>query len=194
MRKRAGSVGMLFAGMKARVVDPATGEVLPVNKRGMLELQGANVFKGYLDDPVATTKAFNDGWFITGDLARIDSDGYIFIEGRVSRFSKLGGEMVPHGRVEQIIAECFKIDDAESPLVAVTGVADEAKGEALVLLTAVEIRAGDLRERLLKEGIPNLWIPKIILRVDAIPSLASGKLDLQALNALAQRKQREDQA
>jgi len=160
----------------------------------MLELQGANIFTGYLDDPEATGKAFRDGWFVTGDLARIDSEGYLFIEGRISRFSKLGGEMVPHGRLEQVIAECFQIDDAESPLVAVTGISDEIKGEALVLLTAVEIRPGDLRERLLNHGIPNLWVPKIILRVDSIPSLASGKLDLQALNALALRKLREDQS
>jgi acyl-[acyl-carrier-protein]-phospholipid O-acyltransferase/long-chain-fatty-acid--[acyl-carrier-protein] ligase len=124
-------------------------------------------------------------------LARIDSEGYIFIEGRISRFSKLGGEMVPHGRVEQIIAECFHLEDAESPLVAVTGVSDETKGEALVLLAAVEIRSSDLRTRLLEAGIPNLWIPRIIFRVDAIPSLASGKLDLKALNALALRKHQE---
>jgi acyl-[acyl-carrier-protein]-phospholipid O-acyltransferase / long-chain-fatty-acid--[acyl-carrier-protein] ligase len=186
--KRPGSVGRLFVGMRARVSDPATGAVLPVNQRGILELQGANVFTGYLNDPDATRRVFRDGWFVTGDLARIDPDGYLFIEGRVSRFSKLGGEMVPHGRLEQVIAECFQLADAESPLVAVTGISDDIKGEALVLLAAVEIKASALRERLLNEGIPNLWIPRIILRVDSIPSLASGKLDLRALNALALRK------
>lgn len=192
--KRPGSVGRLLSGMKARVTNPSTGEVLPVNRRGILEVQGANVFKGYLHDEESTKKVFRDQWFVTGDLARIDSDGYLFIEGRISRFSKLGGEMVPHGRVEQIIAECFQLDDAESPLVAVTGVSDEVKGEALVLLAAVEIRPNVLRERLLREGIPNLWIPRIILRVDAIPSLASGKLDLRALNSLALRKLKEQSA
>lgn len=186
--KKPGSVGRLIGGMRARVTSPSSGEVLPLNKRGILELQGANVFTGYLSDEVSTLKVFRDGWFVTGDLARIDSDGYLFIEGRISRFSKLGGEMVPHGRLEQVIAECFGLDDAESPLVAVTGISDDIKGEALVLLTAVEIRPNVLRERLLKEGIPNLWIPRIVLRVDVIPSLASGKLDLQALNALALRK------
>lgn len=185
---RAGSVGRLFKGMRAKVTHPSTGEVLPVNKRGILELQGANVFKGYLNEPEATKVVFRDGWFVTGDLARIDTDGYLFIEGRISRFSKLGGEMVPHGRLEQVIAECFHLEDADSPLVAVTGLSDDVKGEALVLLSAVEIKPGTLRERLLKAGVPNLWIPKIILRVDSIPSLASGKLDLQALNDLARRK------
>ena len=185
---RAGSVGRLLNGMKARVSKPSTGEILPLNERGILELKGANVFRGYLHDRSATEKVFRDGWFVTGDLARIDPDGYLFIEGRMSRFSKLGGEMVPHGKLEQVIAECFHLADAESPLVAVTGVSDEVKGEAIVLLSAVEIKHVVLRERLLKEGIPNLWIPRIVVRVDSIPSLASGKLDLSALNELAARK------
>lgn len=189
--KRAGSVGRIMNGMRARIIDPSTGQVLPLNQRGILDLQGANVFKGYLNNREATEQVFHDGWFRTGDLARIDKDGYLFIEGRISRFSKLGGEMVPHGRVEQIVAECFELEDAESPLVAVTGVSDEVKGEALVLLAAVEIRPDELRSRMLKAGIPNLWIPRIILRVDTIPSLASGKLDLKALDALALRKLRE---
>ncbi len=190
---KPGSIGRLVAGMRARVVDPASGRVLPINQRGILDLQGANVFRGYLKNKEATAQVMHDGWFRTGDLARIDSEGYLFIEGRVSRFSKLGGEMVPHGRVEQIIAECFHLEDAESPLVAVTGISNEAKGEALVVLAAVEIKPGELRERLLKVGLPNLWIPRIILRVDAIPSLASGKLDLKALDALARRKLQEAQ-
>lgn len=187
-QSKPGSVGRLMGGMRARVTDPATGEVLPINCRGMLELQGANIFAGYLKQPKATAAVFRDEWFVTGDLGRIDEEGYIFIEGRVSRFSKLGGEMVPHGRLEQVIARAFDLEDAESPLVAVTGVSDEIKGEAIVLLTAVEISPAVLRDRLSQEGIPNLWIPKIILRVDAIPSLASGKLDLQGLNQLASER------
>lgn len=182
---KAGSVGRLMGGMRVRVTDPATGRGLPINTRGMIELQGPNIFEGYLNAPEATEAVFRDGWFVTGDLGRIDEEGYLFIEGRLSRFSKLGGEMVPHGRLEQVIARIFQLEEAESPLVAVTGISDEVKGEALVLLTAVDIKPAVLRERLMQEGIPNLWIPKIVLRVDAIPSLASGKLDLQALNRLA---------
>lgn len=188
---KPGSVGRLLKGMRARVTQPSTGEVLSINQRGILELQGANVFRGYLNDREATQKVFRDGWFVTGDLARIDPEGYLFIEGRISRFSKLGGEMVPHGKLEQVIADCFQLSDAESPLLAVTGVSDDVKGEALVLLSAVEIKHSALRQRLLEAGIPNLWIPKNILRVDSIPSLASGKLDLRALNELAARKLRQ---
>jgi acyl-[acyl-carrier-protein]-phospholipid O-acyltransferase/long-chain-fatty-acid--[acyl-carrier-protein] ligase len=192
-QRKDGSVGRLMKGLRARVVDPSTGKVLPQNTQGLLDLQGANVFNGYLKNREATEAAIIDGWFRTGDLARIDEDDFLFIEGRLSRFSKLGGEMVPHGRVEQVIAECFGLHDAEEPMVAVTGTSDDTKGEALVLLASMDIEASDLRARLLKEGIPNLWIPRVILKVEAIPHLATGKLDLQGMNELvASKLQKED--
>lgn len=188
VRSRLGSVGKLFPGMRAKVVDPVTGEGKAVDEQGILCLQGPNVFNGYLDDEKATRACFLDGWFVTGDLGRIDEDGFLFIEGRVSRFSKIGGEMVPHGTVEQTVMEVFSLEDSAEPLVAVTGVNDEQKGERLVLLSAVEIKPDSLRQRLLEKGIPNLWVPKTIKRVDAIPCLASGKLDLRRLKELAERE------
>lgn len=184
-RTRAGSVGPLMQGMQARITDVSTGRHLPLNEQGILELKGPNVFKGYLDDPNGSEAVFNDGWFSTGDLASIDEDGYIFIKGRLSRFSKLGGEMVPHGRIEQLIAECFDLEDADSPMIAVTGIEDDQKGEALVVLSTVEISPAQLRERLAARKVPNLWIPRLVRTVDAIPCLASGKLDLQGLARLA---------
>ena len=184
-RMRAGSVGPLMVGMQARICDVSSNKPLSLNQSGILELKGANVFKGYLDDPNSTEAAFHDGWFSTGDLASIDEDGYIFIKGRLSRFSKLGGEMVPHGRIEQIIAECFDLEDSDTPMVAVTGIEDEQKGEALVVLATVELAPAQIRERLTARKVPNLWIPRLVRRVDAIPCLASGKLDLQGLARLA---------
>jgi len=183
--RRAGSVGKLLPGMAARITEPASGEPLGVNEVGILELKGPNVFPGYLDDPEATAEVFNDGWFRTGDLARIDEDGFLFIEGRLRRFSKIGGEMVPHGTIEHEIALAFELTDSEVPMVAVTGVADPAKGETLVLLSAVDISRDELQKRLAARGLPNLWIPRNIRKVDAIPCLSSGKLDLQTLDQLA---------
>jgi acyl-[acyl-carrier-protein]-phospholipid O-acyltransferase/long-chain-fatty-acid--[acyl-carrier-protein] ligase len=182
---RAGSVGKLMVGMRARITNPSTGQPQALSQTGLLELQGANVFRGFFNDPEATRAVFNDGWFNTGDLARIDSEDYIYIEGRLSRFSKIGGEMVPHGRLEQLIVECFGLEDADNPLISVTGISDPQKGEALILLAAVEIKPELLRQRLIAKGIPNLWIPRLIRRVDTIPCLASGKLDLQAIARLA---------
>lgn len=182
---REGSVGRLFPGMAAEIVDLDTGESLPVGETGILRLKGANVFGGYLNDPERTRQVLKDGWLTTGDLARLDDDGFLYIEGRLSRFSKLGGEMVPHGTIETAIARAFGVDTAETPQVAVTARPDEARGEALVLVSAIDIELADLRARLSGEGLPNLWIPKEIKRVEAIPTLASGKLELAALKEIA---------
>jgi len=184
--KRAGSVGRLFPGIKGRVIDPMSGEVLGRGKAGILEVQGANVFRGYLDDAYATHAAFRDGWFVTGDLARFDDDGFLYIEGRLSRFSKIGGEMVPHGTIENEIVRAFQFEQSEEPLVAVTGVSDARKGEALVLVSTVELKLDEVRQRLTEKGLPNLWIPRRMVRVPGIPCLASGKLDLRGLAQLAQ--------
>jgi acyl-[acyl-carrier-protein]-phospholipid O-acyltransferase/long-chain-fatty-acid--[acyl-carrier-protein] ligase len=178
--KRAGSTGRLLPGLTARIVDPDTGRDREATETGLLLFRGANVFPGYLGDDEKTRAAFRDGWFVTGDLGRFDDDGFLFIEGRLSRFSKLGGEMVPHATVEQKILAAFGWCDETELAIAVTAVPDAAKGEALVLLTTREIPADGLRERLLAAGLPNLWIPKIVKRVDKIPVLGTGKLDLKA--------------
>src|SRR5439155_24930632 len=115
------------------------GRELPLTQTGVVLFRGANIFDGYLDDPAKTELAFHDGWFVTGDLGRFDQDGFLFIEGRLSRFSKIGGEMVPHGTVEQKIVEAFRWDQTESPAVFVTGMPDAQKGEALVLLTTHDV-------------------------------------------------------
>ncbi len=183
--KRAGSTGRLFPGMTARIVDPDTGRELAVTETGMVLFRGANVFSGYLNDEEKTRAAFRDGWFVTGDLGRFDEDGFLFIEGRLSRFSKIGAEMVPHVTIEQKIAELFSLDQSEKPTIAVTGVSDSVKGEALVVLTTEPLANDELRARLLDAGLPNLWVPRIVKRVEKIPMLGSGKLDLKGCRELA---------
>jgi acyl-[acyl-carrier-protein]-phospholipid O-acyltransferase/long-chain-fatty-acid--[acyl-carrier-protein] ligase len=183
--KRAGSVGRMMPGMTARIMDPETGRFLGLTDQGVVLFRGANVFEGYLDDPEKTRGAFRDGWFVTGDLGRFDDEGFLFIEGRLSRFSKIGGEMVPHGTVEQKIIEAFGWDQIESPAVFVTGVPDAAKGEAIVLLTIHEVTAEALRAKLGEVGVPNLWVPRIVKRVEKIPMLGTGKTDLKRCRELA---------
>jgi acyl-[acyl-carrier-protein]-phospholipid O-acyltransferase/long-chain-fatty-acid--[acyl-carrier-protein] ligase len=183
---RAGSVGRLMPGMTARIVDPESGVQRGLNEVGILWLKGANVFDGYFQDPKRTAEVLRDGWFITGDLARIDEDGFLFIEGRVSRFSKIAGEMVPHGTVEEALYRLYPpVNDDGVVEFAIVGVPDEEKGEALILIAARELDWETMRHRLhIEAGLPNLWIPKRVKRVDKIPILASGKLDLAGLKAL----------
>ncbi len=181
---RAGTVGRLLPGISARFVDPDTWADVPPGEAGILLLKGANIFSRYLGD-ASPGASLRGGWFVTWDLARMDGDGFVSIEGRLARFSKIGGEMVPHGAVEQRIAELFGVDPGEAQAVVVTGVPDEAKGEALVVLTTLGATAAEIRERLSGAGFPNLWVPREVRRVPAIPVLGTGKLDLAACKRLA---------
>ncbi|MGC4071883.1 MAG: AMP-binding protein [Nibricoccus sp.] len=183
--KRLGSVGRMLPGITARIVDPDSFAEKALTETGMLLFRGPNVFTGYLKDAEKTAGAFRDGWFVTGDLARFDEDGFLFIEGRLSRFSKIGGEMVPHGTVEQKIISSFGWDQSDAPVAVVVGVPDAVKGEALVLLTTQEITGDQLREKLQAAGLAALWIPKTIKRVETIPVLGTGKIDLKTARQLA---------
>lgn len=183
---REGSIGKLFPGMQAQIISLESGEVLPFGSRGLLKMRGANVFPGYLNNPEATKKTLSpDGWITTGDIARLDADGFVFIEGRHSRFSKIGGEMIPHATVETALAKALKLDSGDLPQIAVSARVNEGKGESLVLISTVPVELAHVKEALKSEGISNLWIPKHIVRVDKIPILASGKLDLKKLAELA---------
>jgi acyl-[acyl-carrier-protein]-phospholipid O-acyltransferase/long-chain-fatty-acid--[acyl-carrier-protein] ligase len=183
--KRRGAVGRLMPGMTARILDPESGADLPLTARGVVCLRGANVFSGYLGGGAASDAAFRGGWFVTGDIGGFDSDGFLHIEGRLSRFSKIGGEMVPHGRIEETLAEAFGLDQSEGPAVLVVGVPDADKGEALVLLTTADLDPAAVREALAKAGLPNLWIPRRFRRVEKLPLLGSGKVDLRACREIA---------
>ncbi len=182
---RFGSVGKMAPGIAAEIREPETDRKLSLLDTGMLWLRGANIFEGYLNDPERTADVLHDGWFKTGDIGRFDEDGFLFIEGRLSRFSKIGGEMVPHESVEHKIVDALGLAGSDTRMVAVVGVVDESKGEALMILSAIDINLVDLREKLRSAGVPNLWIPKNVCRLDAIPVLASGKLDLKKCQATA---------
>jgi acyl-[acyl-carrier-protein]-phospholipid O-acyltransferase/long-chain-fatty-acid--[acyl-carrier-protein] ligase len=185
-----GSVGKAVPGVAVKTVDPDTAEEIPEWGEGKLMVKGPNVMKGYLNDPAKTAEVLRDGWYDTGDIARIDSDGRIFITGRISRFSKIGGEMVPHEMVEEAVN---RIIGGDARLAAVTGLPDTKKGEKLVVLLAetAEMPPGEIVKALREDdAIPNLWIPKPgdFLQVDGIPLLASGKMDLRKLRAMAEEK------
>ncbi len=182
---RPGSTGKMAPGIAAEIREPETGAKLSLHEHGMLWLRGPNIFDGYLHDPERTAEVLQDGWLKTGDLGRFDEDGFLFIEGRLSRFSKIGGEMVPHETVEQRILSVLGLGNEGDRTIAIASVIDPQKGEALVLLSTIAIDLGKLRAQLHTAGMPNLWIPRTIQMVAQIPVLATGKLDLQRCSEIA---------
>ena len=185
---RLGSVGKMAPGIAAEIREPETDRKLSLHESGMLWLRGVNIFEGYLNDSKRSAEVLRDGWLRTGDIGRFDEDGFLYVEGRLSRFSKIGGEMVPHESIEHKIIDLLGLSGQDERVIAIMGVTDEAKGEALVLLAAVDVDLAQLRDKLRQAGVPNLWIPKKVCRVDAIPVLASGKLDLRKCQELAADK------
>lgn len=188
---RFGSVGKFLPGMAVKMTNPATGKPSPVDVQGTIWLRGANIFPGYLGDQKKTDEVIKDGWFNTGDIGRLDDDGFLYIEGRLSRFSKIAGEMVPHETVEAAITKVLGLDQETERKIAVVGIPDVQKGEAIALLTTVcgetlEQECIDLRYKLMDAGLPSLWCPKTFIPTEEIPILASGKLDIKACQQLAE--------
>jgi acyl-[acyl-carrier-protein]-phospholipid O-acyltransferase/long-chain-fatty-acid--[acyl-carrier-protein] ligase len=139
---------------------------------------------------VKTAEVVRDGWYVTGDFARIDDEGFIQITGRQSRFSKIGGEMVPHIRIEEELARIVEPADSEDPelRVAVSSVPDAARGERLVVLhRPLDKPVPQIIKELSAAGLPNLWLPSAdsFYEVDQIPVLGTGKLDLRTLKEMA---------
>jgi len=189
--RRLGSVGQFVPGIAVRITDAVSGEELPIDRSGIIWMRGPNIFPGYLGAQRKSAEVIIDGWLRTGDVGRVDSEGFLYIEGRLSRFSKIGGEMVPHETVEAHINRALGYDGEAERRIAVVGVPDPDKGEALVLLSttaseAVKQELIQLRYTLLEHGVPALWIPKRLVRVETIPVLASGKLDIKGCERLAQ--------
>ncbi|MCR5184143.1 MAG: AMP-binding protein [Opitutales bacterium] len=186
---KKGSVGVLLPGMCAKVLDPDTGKELGFNEAGMLYIKGANIFGGYLNDdghPVPATDA--DGWYKTGDIVELDEADFITIRGRLARFSKIGGEMVPHGTIEEAIVDELKLGEEEVKI-AISGRADDSKGEQIVLISAIpDLNLAELNKKLSARGMANLWLPRDICYVDKIPVLGTGKLDIKTCAAIANQK------
>jgi acyl-[acyl-carrier-protein]-phospholipid O-acyltransferase/long-chain-fatty-acid--[acyl-carrier-protein] ligase len=183
-RTRRGTVGLPLPGVAAKVVDPATFEGPLIDQEGLLLLRGPNQMLGYLGEPGMTRDALRDGWYVTGDIAAIDQDGFIRITDRLSRFSKIAGEMVPHMKIEEAIQRLL----AEPHVCIVTSVPDDAKGERLVAFyTDPDVTPQQVWERLSTTSMPKLWVPKRedLRLVDAIPTLGTGKVDLRSVRELA---------
>jgi acyl-[acyl-carrier-protein]-phospholipid O-acyltransferase/long-chain-fatty-acid--[acyl-carrier-protein] ligase len=187
---REGTVGRPIPDVAAKIVHLETGQELGSGQSGMLLIKGPNIMQGYLGRPDLTAEVIHDGWYVTGDVALIDEDGFIKITGRVSRFSKIGGEMVPHIQIEETLARL--IGDIEEGLqAAVTAVPDPRKGERLVILhTPLKKMPAELCKGLADAGLPNIYIPSpdSFVQVDELPVLGTGKLDLKRIRDIAMER------
>jgi acyl-[acyl-carrier-protein]-phospholipid O-acyltransferase/long-chain-fatty-acid--[acyl-carrier-protein] ligase len=187
---KRGKIGRVLPGMMARLAEPEhpwDGKSVAAGEPGMLLVRGPNVMRGYLGLPEKTADVLRHGWYCTGDVATVDDDGFLQITGRLSRFSKIGGEMVPHLKIEEKLQELAGV--AETMFV-VAGVPDEKKGERLLVLH--KLAENDLQaclEKFAASDLPNLWKPKAdaFYRVEQFPLLGTGKLDLRGVKELAQK-------
>ena len=185
---RRGTVGQPLPGVSVQIVDPDSFAPLPPGTPGMLLVRGPNVMKGYLGRDDLTAKAMRDGWYITGDIALLDDGGFLTITDRLSRFSKIGGEMVPHGKVEEALHLAAGLD---TQVFAVTGIPDEKKGEQLAVLHILdETRIPEVLAKLATNGLPNLFIPSRsnFVKVETLPLLGTGKMDLRNLKRIAMER------
>jgi acyl-[acyl-carrier-protein]-phospholipid O-acyltransferase/long-chain-fatty-acid--[acyl-carrier-protein] ligase len=182
---RLGTVGLPVPGTSIKTIDPDTGADLPEGTEGVIAVKGPQVMVGYLDRPEATAEVIRDGWYVTGDIGYVDCDGFLKITDRISRFSKIAGEMVPHLSVESAIMEVTGVDEHH---VAVSGVPDPKHGERLcVLYTDLGTSPGEVHRRLAAGPLPKVWIPsqRDFIMVPEIPITPTGKVDLRRLKELA---------
>ena len=184
---KRGKIGHPLPAISVRIVDPDTFQPLPIGQPGLLLIRGPNVMKGYLGKPEKTAEVIRDGWYVTGDIATLDEDGFLMITDRLTRFSKIGGEMVPHIKIEEKLHELAGVTEQTF---AVTGVPDEKKGERLVVLhTLNDGQLQPILEKLTTSDLPNLWKPRPdqFFHVEKLPYLGTGKLDLRNVREVASK-------
>ena len=182
---RRGKIGHPLPGVTVKVVDLDTGEPVAPGTAGMLLVKGPNVMKGYLGKPEKTAEVLRDGWYTTGDVALMEEDGFLTITDRLSRFSKIGGEMVPHIKIEDKLHDLAGVTEQ---VFAVTALPDEKKGERIVVITTLSAeKLAPVLEKLPQCDLPALWKPRAnqFFHVDALPMLGTGKIDLRGVKAAA---------
>ena len=182
---KRGKIGHPLPGVTVKVVDIESGKPVAAGISEMLLVKGPNVMKGYLGRPDKTAEVLNNGWYTTGDVAMVDEDGFVTITDRLSRFSKIGGEMVPHIRIEEKLHD---LAGSIEQVFAVTSLPDEKKGERIAVITTLsEAKLIPVLEKLLQCDLPVLWKPKsnLFFHADSLPMLGTGKTDLRGVRLLA---------
>ena len=177
-KRRPGSVGLPIAGVEVKVVDE-DGNQLPPNKEGELLVKGENVMQGYYKLPEETKKTIKEGWLYTGDIARIDEDGYIYIVDRKKDMIIVRGLNVYPREIEEVLYLNPKVAET-----AVIGIKDELRGEAPIGYVALkegeEMTEAELI-RFLRERLASYKVPRTIEFRDSLPKTSTGKILKRAL-------------
>jgi len=190
--RKDGSIGRALCNVVVKIIDLETGADLPPNEVGMIVAKGPIVMKGYYKQPDKTAEVIKDGWYCTGDVGRMDEDGFIWVTGRETRISKIGGEMVPHILIEEevtkILSEGKEESESMGPPAAVTALPHPTRGEQIIVLYRdTPMTPAEIVERMVALGLPRIWIPHVdgFIKIDSIPVLGTGKLDLAAIKRIA---------
>lgn len=178
---RPGTIGRPLPDVRVQVVDPDSFEPLPAGEMGMLLVAGPNVFPGYIgyDGPSPFHEANGERWYVTGDLAIVDDDGFIHFKGRLKRFLKAGGEMISLPAIEEPLSRRFPPGD-DGPRVAVEGI-ETQNGRRIVLFTTEDITLAQANAVLTEEGFRGIMRLDEVRQVDEIPLLGTGKTDYKQL-------------
>jgi long-chain-fatty-acid--[acyl-carrier-protein] ligase len=191
LANRPGTVGQPLPGVDVRVVDPDTGEALPPHRMGELWVSGPSVFPGYLahDESQPFRQRGGRRWYVTGDLAETDADGFIRLCGRSKRFLKAGGEMISLAALEEPFVRCYSPTEL-GRRVAVEGVETE-EGRYVVLFCTESLSLREANDLLHEEGFRGVMRLDDVCHLPQIPVLGTGKVDYKALRALVRNRPAE---
>lgn len=179
MTPKLGSAGRFLPGIEYKL-EPVEG----VAGGGRLLVRGPSVMKGYLNPDANAKFLALGGWYDTGDIVRVDEEGFVFILGRLKRFAKISGEMVSLTAVEEALAGAFKQYGARCEVAVITR-PDENKGEMLIAVTnEPKLNLEEIRAAIRAKGLANLCVPREVRAVRELPKLGTGKVNHRELSAM----------
>ncbi len=176
---KPGSIGKIIPGVQVRIENIDTGKECGPDETGKILVKGDIVMKGYYNDPESNEAVFKNGWYDTGDMGRIDEDGYLWHAGRFKRFVKIGGEMISLVKIEDVLEKILPEDIS----CCVVDVEDELKGSAIVAAITREINKKDILKKLSGE-LSNIELPKEFVMIEELPMMGTGKIDFRSVTKI----------
>jgi acyl-[acyl-carrier-protein]-phospholipid O-acyltransferase/long-chain-fatty-acid--[acyl-carrier-protein] ligase len=184
---RPGSIGKILNNIEYALVHPESFKETSQGEESMLLVRGPSIFEGYLnfDGPSPFVKHKDKDWYNTGDLVKMDTDGYLHFAGRLKRFVKIAGEMISLPLIEEVLSKNFNSeDDQDGPVLAVDAIESEGRTDIL-LITTIDIPREEANKVIRSNGLTGLYNIQRTIKIDAIPLLGTGKTDYQSLKKYA---------